>query len=119
MKRSQEEKDDYSNFIAFIKLINRSNYTQSEIESVLDADAMLKMAAVMGFIADWDTFTQTRGKNAYFYQRPDDRKFQLLHWDADLAFGQKRHNSFYGGSQQFKDWVEKKYNYPQLIQYLN
>ena len=119
MKRSQEEKDDYSNFIAFIKLINRSDYTQDEIESVLDADAVLKMTAVMGFIADWDTFTQARGKNAYFYQRPGDRKFQLLHWDADLAFGQRRHNSFYGGSQQFKDWVEKKYNYSRLIQYLN
>jgi spore coat protein CotH len=118
MKRSKEEEDDYSNFIQFIKLINRRDYTKEEVESFLDPEAMLKMTAVMGFIADWDTFTQARGKNAYLYQRPDDRKFQLLHWDADLAFGQRRHNSFYGGSWQFKEWVEKDYNFPQFVKYL-
>jgi hypothetical protein len=119
MKRSKEEEDDYTELIDFFKLINRRNYTQAEVESILDSDAILKMTAVLGFIADWDTFTQARGKNAYFYQRPDDRKFQLLHWDADLAFGGRRHNSFYGGSQQFSRWVEKPYNFPKLIKYLN
>ncbi len=118
MKRSKEEEDDYTEFIDFIKLINRSNYTQEEIEAVLDPEAMLKMTAVMGYIADWDTFTQSRGKNAYFYQRANDRKFQLLHWDSDLAFGGRNYNSFYGGSSQFIQWVEKPYNYPRLMKYL-
>ena len=44
------------------------------------------MAAVRGYICDWDSFTLFRGKNGYFYRRPDDGKFQFLQWDSDLAF---------------------------------
>ena len=119
MKRSKEEEDDYTGLIDFFKLINRRNYTKADVESVLDSDAILKMTAVLGFIADWDTFTQSRGKNAYFYQRPDDRKFQLLHWDADLAFGGRRYTSFFGVSESFIRWVKQPYNYPKLLKYLD
>lgn len=119
MKRSREEDDDYTAFIDFIQLINRPDYTQDEVEAILDSEAILKMTAVLGFIADWDTFTQSRGKNAYFYRRPNDHRFQFLQWDADLSFGTRPYNGFYGGSQQFKDWVNQPYNFPRLTQYLD
>lgn len=119
MKRSREEEDDYTAFIDFIQLINRPDYTQEEVEAVLDSEAMLKMTAVLGFIADWDTFTQSRGKNAYFYRRPKDQRFQFLQWDADLSFGTRRYNGFYGGSIQFREWIQQPYNFPRLTQYLD
>ncbi|MGA1015160.1 MAG: CotH kinase family protein, partial [Limisphaerales bacterium] len=60
-----------------------------------------------GFVADWDTFTQSRGKNAYFYRRAHDGRFQWLQWDSDLAFGNRSRGSFYGGSDAFVRWMEQ------------
>ena len=119
MKRSSEEEDDYTAFIDFIQLINRPDYTREDLEAVLDSEAMLKLTAVLGFIADWDTFTQSRGKNAYFYRRPNDQRFQFLQWDADLSFGSRRYGGFYGGSRQFVDWVNQPYNFPRFTQFLD
>jgi hypothetical protein len=45
------------------------------------------MAAVRGYIDDWDSLTLSRGKNGFFYQKPTDRRWMFMHWDSDLAFG--------------------------------
>ena len=119
MKRSREEDDDYTAFIDFIQLINRPDYTQEELEVVMDSEAMLKLTAVLGFIADWDTFTQSRGKNAYFYRRPHDQRFQFLQWDADLSFGSRRYSGFYKRQGQFGNWVSQPYNFPRFTQFLD
>ena len=48
-----------------------------------------------------------RGKNAFFYQRPTDGRFQFLQWDSDLGFGDPN-SGFTGG--RISSWVERPYN---------
>lgn len=113
MKRSREEDDDYSHLIEFFGLIAGGRYSAAEIDKWLDADQILRMTAVMGFIGDWDTFTQQRGKNAYFYRRAADGRFQFLQWDTDLAF-RRDGRRFYGGSRAFVNWVQRPSNMARL-----
>jgi len=113
MKRSREEEDDYSNLINLFKLVSTGNYSAAEIKRWLDADQIMKMTAVMGYVGDWDTFTQSRGKNAYLYRRSDDGRFQFLQWDTDLAFRRDR-GRFYGGRRSFVQYVEHPENLSRL-----
>jgi hypothetical protein len=107
MKRTNEEEDDFSDLIKFFKVVSENKYTQSEIERYLDTDAILRYSVVRAYIADWDTFTMGRGKNAFFYQRPTDGRFQFLQWDSDLAFGDPN-SGFTGG--RISSWIDKPYN---------
>ncbi len=107
MKRSREEEDNYSALLDFFTLVNQSPEAVQAIGSKLDTRASLQLTAVLGFVADWDTFTQSRGKNAYFYRRAHDGRFQWLQWDSDLAFGNRSRGSFYGGSDAFVRWMEQ------------
>lgn len=115
MLRTQEADDNYSDLIAFFKLISSDKYTQEEIEEYLDPDAVLKYTAVRGYTCDWDTFTMSRGKNAWFYQRPDDRKFMFLQWDSDLGFGDPN-GGFYGW--RIEPWLQRPYNRRRFHAYL-
>ena len=65
------------------------------------------MPAVMGFLAAWDTFTQARGKNAYFY-RPKGGKWMLIHWDGDRVFGNAG-ETFLGGLSGIRTYFDKPY----------
>ncbi len=118
MKRSREEDDDYSKLIDFFEIVTSGRYSTGEIQKWLDADQIMKMTAVMGYVGDWDTFTQRRGKNAYFYRRPTDGRFQFLQWDSDLSF-QRGGWQFYGGSRAFVRWVERPENLNRLHAYLS
>jgi hypothetical protein len=109
MKRSNEVEDDFTVLINFFKTGSSGNYTQSQIEQLIDPHATLKMAVVRGYISDWDTFSLSRGKNAYFYRRPTDGRFQFFHWDSDLAF-RDANSVFYNGAPQFRRWLEQPYN---------
>jgi hypothetical protein len=95
MKRSNEAEDDFTHLIGFFKMMSSDKSTPEQIERVLDVDALLRYTMVRGYVADWDTFTMGRGKNCFFYERPDGR-FQFLHWDSDLGFGDPN-SGFYGG----------------------
>src|SRR6185436_6553837 len=106
MKRTNEAEDDFSDLIKFFKLVSSNKYSQSEIEKFLDTDAILRYAVVRAYIADWDTFTMGRGKNAFFYQRATDGRFQFLQWDSDLAFGDPN-SGFTGG--RIQSWLDKPY----------
>ena len=115
MKRSREEDDDYSRLIDFFELVSSEDYSSKEMQRWLDADQIMKMTAVMGFVGDWDSFTQRRGKNAYFYRRPNDGRFQFLQWDTDLAFQRRgRGRGFYGGRRAFVSWVQRPENFARL-----
>lgn len=108
MKRTREAEDDYSDLTAFFKLMSDNQYTQKQIEEVLDPAAVLKHAAARGYSADWDTFTMGGTHNALFYHRLDGH-FQFLHWDSDQGFqAQNIGGRFYGGPIQ--PWLEKPYN---------
>ena len=101
-KRTQATEDDYSRLIAVFRALSDSNCTPARIDSLLDAPATLRVAAVRGYIGDWDNFTMQRGKNGYLFRPHGDARFQLLHWDSDEGFvtGQP----FYG--ERIKRWVE-------------
>ncbi len=116
MKRTREAEDDYSDLTDFFKLISENQYTQKQIEAVLDPEAVLKSAAVRGYSADWDTFTMGGTHNALFYHRTDGR-FQFLHWDSDQSFQAANiPGRFYGGPIQ--PWLEKPYNKRLFYYYL-
>ena len=103
LKRTRETEDDFSRLIGFFKLVSQTNANETEIDQLLDPVATLKVAAVRGYIGDWDNFTMQRGRNGFFYRRPSDGRFQLLHWDSDEGFitGQP----LYG--PRLKGWLEE------------
>ena len=103
MKRTRETEDDYSHLVRLFKTLSGANTPAMTIDDLLDAPATLKVAAVRGYIGDWDNFTMQRGKNGYLYRPDGETRFQLLHWDSDEGFilGQ----AFYG--EQIKPWLEE------------
>ncbi len=114
LKRTGETKDDYSHLLEFFKMVSRTNCSAAELESLIDAEAMLKMVAVRGYIGDWDNFTMQVGRNGYFYRRPSDGRFQFLHWDSDEGF--TTGPSLYG--KLVRNWVEQPVNLRRLDGYL-
>lgn len=86
MSRSRETDYDYTTFINWTDIITGNAFTEADITRFADANLMAVHAAVRGYIYDWDSLTLNRGKNGYFYRKPDDGRFMLLHWDSDLAF---------------------------------
>lgn len=116
MKRTNEEDDDYRALIHFFKVVS-GNHTQEQIERLVDPEAILKMAAVRGYVADWDFFSMNRGKNAWFYRRPVDGRFQFLHWDSDQAFGDVT-RTFQAGVPGYDSWAREPYNVRRFNTYL-
>ena len=93
--RSQETRYDYTSFIEFLKMLDRglttdetssTRTTTNEIDRIMDRDLACINAVVRGYDADWDTLTLNRGKNGYFYRKPDGL-WMLVHWDGDRTFG--------------------------------
>ncbi len=116
MRRTKEDQDDYSALIGFFKVVS-TGYTQEKIEQLIDPEAVLKIAAVRGYVADWDFFSMNRGKNAWFYRRPVDGRFQFLHWDSDQAFGDVT-RTFQAGVPGYDAWARQPYNVRQFNAYL-
>ena len=84
--KSRESEYDYSGLIEWTKQLQNAAITQEQCERMADTLAMTALAAVRGYIGDWDNLTINRGKNGYMYQRAADHKWMMLHWDSDLAF---------------------------------
>ena len=85
MLRSRETEYDYTSLIDSFRLLTETDYTQEEAARYFDIPMVALNAAARGYIHDWDFQTLNRGKNTFFYQRPDGL-FQYVHWDSDLAF---------------------------------
>ena len=85
MLRSRETEYDFTGLINSFRLITGSGYTQEEAARYFDIEMIALNAAARGYIHDWDFQTLNRGKNTFYYQRPDGL-FQYVHWDSDLAF---------------------------------
>ncbi|MEI7729112.1 MAG: lamin tail domain-containing protein [Verrucomicrobiota bacterium] len=115
MKRTNEVEDDYTSLIRFFKLMSGDKYTQEEMEQVMDVEAVMKLAVVRGYTADYDNFTMDRGKNAFFYEKTDGR-FMFLQWDSDLGFGDPNMH-FYG--ERVRVWMEKPWNRRLFSYYLD
>jgi len=116
MKRTNEWEDDYSALINLFRTVSKT-YKQEQIERLVDPHQTMIMSMVRGYISDWDSFSLTRGKNGYFYQRHNDGKFQFLHWDSDLAFGNTG-SKLYSGMPGFSGYISKWYNKRLFYSYL-
>lgn len=110
MCRSREWDYDYAPFIAMVKMLSGNQFTQEEINRVMDPHAMSAMAAIRGYIMDWDSLTLERGKNGFMYRRRDDGLWMLLQWDSDLAFQSDRVNGAVLGSlPRIRNYFDKPY----------
>ena len=118
MKRTTEDDYDYSTLIDLFRTVSTGNYTQAQIERLVDAEATLMMAAVRGYIGDWDSFTLSRGKNGYMYRRWSDGKFMFLHWDSDLAFGNTSEALYNSGRPGIGPYITQPYNLRRFYHYL-
>ena len=86
LMRSQETRYDYTSFIELVRTLDDSrNLDINELDRLMDRDMNCINAAVRGYDGDWDTLTLNRGKNGYFYRKPDGR-WMLIHWDGDRRF---------------------------------
>lgn len=117
MKRTMEDDYDYSSLINLFRTVS-SSYTQTQIERLVDPELTLMMAAVRGYIGDWDSFTLDRGKNGYLYRRWSDGKFLFLHWDSDLAFGNAGQSLYNSGRPGIGPYIAKPYNLRRFYHYL-
>ena len=120
MARSREAEYDYGPLMDFFRTVtNTPNYPAATyrevINRMLEPDLVPMMAAVRGYIQDWDSLTLDRGKNGFFYRRPTDGKFIFLHWDSDLAFGDPNGSVVGGlagwGNYVNQPWVRRNLNY--------
>ena len=82
--RSRETDYDYTGFIELVDVLNNGG-TEAQLDRIFDHDLCGLNAAVRGYDSEWDTFSVDRGKNGYFYRKPDGL-WMLVHWDGDRAF---------------------------------
>jgi hypothetical protein len=122
MRRTREDDYDYTALVDLFRVIagvTGRSYTQEQVERLVDAEAMLIMAAVRGYIHDWDWITLSRGKNGYMYRRPTDGLFQFFHWDSDLAWRSGDiGKALYSGTPGVSGWLAKPYNRRRFYHYL-
>ncbi|MFT4549118.1 MAG: hypothetical protein ACI9MB_003089, partial [Verrucomicrobiales bacterium] len=85
LMRSRETDYDYTSFVEFVNKVGTNSFTESQINRLIDRDLSGLNAAVRGYDGDWDTLTLNRGKNGYFYRKPDGL-WMLVHWDGDRVF---------------------------------
>ena len=116
MKRTLEAEDNFTSIINLFQTASGS-YNQAQIERLADPDAIMKMFVVRGYIDDWDSISLRRGKNGYMYRRATDGKFQFIHWDSDLTFGNSSAN-FYQGLPGVNTYIRKDYNLRKFNYYM-
>lgn len=85
LMRSRETDYDYTSFIEFVNKVGTNSFNRAQIDRLIDSDLAALNAAVRGYDGDWDTLTLRRGKNGYFYRKPDGL-WMLVHWDGDRVF---------------------------------
>lgn len=113
--RSRENEYDFSALTEFFKTVSNGASTEEQLKRVIDPDMVLKMAAVRGYIHDWDSQTLDRGKNCYLYRKPSDGRWIYFQWDSDLAFDNAG-AGFTGGLPGWgtfigKPWTRRLFNY--------
>lgn len=62
-----------------------SQYT-TKIESLIDVEQWMRMAAIERLVGDWDTWLNGSGQNMYAYKPKNDR-WKLLKWDLNIDLG--------------------------------
>lgn len=73
--------NDKDRLIASLKQLNEG----TNLDEVLDVDALLRYFVVHNFVDNYDSYTGTMLHNYYLYE--EDGKLTMLPWDYNLAFG--------------------------------
>lgn len=73
--------NDKDRLIASLKQLNEG----TNLDEVLDVDALLRYFVVHNFVDNYDSYTGTMLHNYYLYEQ--DGRLTMLPWDYNLAFG--------------------------------
>ncbi|HCP45655.1 MAG TPA: spore coat protein CotH, partial [Deltaproteobacteria bacterium] len=79
---TNEDTSDHSAFLRFVDVINHG--ADEDLESVLDAEMMLRYMALNSVLVNLDSYTGN-GHNYYCYEQ--DGVFVVIPWDLNEAFG--------------------------------
>jgi len=87
-QKTQVHKEDFSHLIEFLKFVNKSNDEEFEehLSDWIDIDSLTTMMAINDLIDNKDSFSGMNS-NYYFYYSHETKKFKVLAWDMNLAFG--------------------------------
>ena len=89
--RAKRGADDFSNFIAFAKVMDPGRTPDAQFDQEIwrhaNVEEFLRVFAIEFNIDDWDTWGCSRGKNCYFYRPTSDGRFHLFMWDVELTYG--------------------------------
>ncbi len=83
---TNEDKDDWSNFIGFVNFINydESENFKAELEKRFDVHTYLKVLAVEKCVKSWDSYWGG-GNNFFMYEHPDGM-IRWIPWDMNESF---------------------------------
>lgn len=87
-QKTKVHKEDFAHLIGFLKFINESSDKEFEehLSDWVDVDSLTTTMAINGLVDNNDSFSGTNS-NYYFYYSPETKKFNVLAWDMNLAFG--------------------------------
>lgn len=87
-KQTNEAKDDWTDLIALLDVLNRTPPAQlkEKLEPLLDIESALSLLALDILTANLDSYIGS-GHNYYLYRRESDGKFTFIPWDPNEAFG--------------------------------
>ena len=86
-KANKGYSDDYTSLFAAANALSAPDDVYPEqVESIIDSAQWMTMLALRHVCGDWDGYGYNRGKNQFIY-RPAGKRFNMLLWDLDFAFG--------------------------------
>jgi hypothetical protein len=87
-KKTNEEEDDWSDFIHFLDVLNHTpdNQFKAELETVFNVDSFLSYLAANTVLSNMDSIAGG-GANYYLYNNPDTGLFEFIPWDLNRSFG--------------------------------
>ena len=88
MRQSPDSANNYTNVFALIDAANLPSGPaySTAMESLVDIEEFMRMAALEHVTGDWDSFTTQNQWNMYSY-KPTAGKWNLLKWDWNITLG--------------------------------
>jgi spore coat protein CotH len=85
---TNENEDDSSQLIQMVKFVSESSDEDfsEHIDEYIDIDSVLTLLAIDTLMSNNDSFGGA-GNNYYLYYNKTEKKFYMLTWDQNLAFG--------------------------------
>lgn len=82
---SGKEEEAFRRLLEFIRAIDTSTGTNTDLSKVLDLEAFVKTTAVMLFAGAFDQYTGWSPHNYYLYQNPADGRWSYIPWTWTLG----------------------------------